>query len=83
MKPFLLIALVFLFACENSRQEEKALKIDASNISFASENDPVCLMPVKDYLTDTAAYKGEVYGFCNLACKKEFVKNPEKYVGKE
>lgn len=46
------------------------------------EKDPVCGMDVDP---KTAAlksiYKGKTYYFCAPGCKREFDKNPEKYVG--
>ena len=30
---------------------------------------------------DFAVYQGKRYGFCCSKCKKEFLKNPEKYLG--
>jgi len=44
--------------------------------------DPVCGM---DVAPETAAgkseYKAQTYYFCSLGCKKDFDKEPEKYVG--
>ncbi|MGV3767746.1 MAG: YHS domain-containing protein [Chitinophagaceae bacterium] len=51
--------------------------------TLASEKkDPVCGMPVTAGITDTAHYKGKVYGFCASECKKMFAENPESYTGK-
>lgn len=48
--------------------------------TLASEKkDPVCGMPVTAGITDTAHYKGKVYGFCASECKKMFTDNPEGY----
>ena len=45
--------------------------------------DPVCGMDIEP---ETAAgkseYKGQIYYFCSLGCKKSFDKEPEKYLGK-
>jgi YHS domain-containing protein len=45
--------------------------------------DPVCDMDVDP---KTAAgkseYQGQTYYFCSLGCKRDFDKDPEKYVGK-
>ncbi len=45
--------------------------------------DPVCGMDVDP---KTAAgkseYKGQTYYFCSPGCKRDFDKDPEKYVGK-
>jgi len=45
--------------------------------------DPVCGMEVDE---KTTAYKsievGNVYYFCSSSCQAEFIKTPEKYIGK-
>lgn len=43
--------------------------------------DSVCGMEVKNTKI-SSSYKGVTYYFCSENCKKEFEKNPEKYVGK-
>jgi YHS domain-containing protein len=53
---------------------------DLKGITFASENDVVCGMPVKAGVKDTAQYKDKVYGFCSKECKDEFLKNPDSYL---
>jgi YHS domain-containing protein len=45
-----------------------------------SKKDHVCGMPVSAGISDTAHYKGKVYGFCSKECKDEFVKTPDKYL---
>jgi len=46
------------------------------------EKDPVCGMEVDP---KTAAgkteYKGKTYYFCSPGCKRDFDKDPEKYLG--
>ncbi len=43
--------------------------------------DPVCGMEVEPSQTQyKAVYKGEIYYFCSLACKKAFEKDPEYYL---
>ena len=46
--------------------------------------DPACGMDVNvadaKYSTE---YKGKKYYFCNKACKKRFIKDPDKYIGPE
>ena len=43
--------------------------------------DPVCKMEVKESkAAATSEYKGEKYYFCNVACKKAFDQNPDKYL---
>ncbi len=48
------------------------------------EKDPVCGMDVDP---KTAAgkseYQGKTYYFCSLGCKRDFDKEPEKYVGEQ
>jgi YHS domain-containing protein len=48
------------------------------------EKDPVCGMEVDP---KTAAgkseYQGKTYYFCSPGCKRDFDKDPEKYLGQE
>lgn len=45
--------------------------------------DPVCNMDVDEKTAkEKSVYKGKTYYFCAPGCKKEFDKNPDKYVGK-
>jgi Cu+-exporting ATPase len=50
---------------------------------MATVHDPVCGMDIDP---QTAAgkseYQGKTYYFCSLGCKREFDKDPHKYVGK-
>ena len=42
--------------------------------------DPVCGMKVDPNKTDfKASYQGDDYYFCAEACRREFVKNPQRY----
>jgi YHS domain-containing protein len=50
------------------------------NVAFAVKKDLVCGMPLSAGISDTAHYKGGIYGFCAVECKAEFVKNPEAYL---
>lgn len=46
--------------------------------------DPVCGMQVDEKkVTQKSMYKGKVYYFCSATCKKEFDKQPEKFVKTE
>lgn len=46
------------------------------------ETDPVCKMKVDPKTAKfTADYTGKTYYFCAPGCKKEFEKDPEKYIG--
>ncbi|MBI4457082.1 MAG: YHS domain-containing protein [Acidobacteria bacterium] len=50
---------------------------------MASHIDPVCKMQVNEQqAAGKSEYQGRVYFFCAPGCKKQFDKNPEKYVGK-
>lgn len=45
--------------------------------------DPVCGMDVDPKTaTEQSEYQGMTYYFCSSGCKKDFDKDPEKYVGK-
>jgi P-type Cu+ transporter len=57
--------------------------MEAKAIGGKMEKDPVCDMDVDP---KTAAgkseYQGKTYYFCSPGCKRDFDKEPEKYVGK-
>ncbi len=43
--------------------------------------DPVCGMEIDPKTaTGKSEYKGQTYYFCSAGCKRDFDKNPEKYV---
>jgi len=45
--------------------------------------DPVCGMMVDEKKAAASLeYQGKKYHFCSESCKKEFEKNPKKYVKK-
>ena len=44
-------------------------------LEFASKKDLSCGMPISSGITDTANYKGKLYGFCSAECKADFLKN--------
>jgi len=47
-----------------------------------TEKDPVCDMDVDPKTAPgKSEYKGQMYYFCSLGCKRSFDKDPEKYVG--
>ncbi len=51
---------------------------------MAIAKDPVCGMDVDtDSAAATSEYKGQTYYFCAPGCKKQFDRDPERYVGKE
>lgn len=46
--------------------------------------DPVCGMEVEESkAAATAVHEGKTYYFCAPGCKREFEKDPQKYVGKK
>ncbi len=46
--------------------------------------DLVCGMQVDEKkVTQKSFYKGKTYYFCSATCKKEFDKDPEKFIKKE
>lgn len=75
---------------ENSiKQDTSSQKVESTsmhsedlfkNVVFDSKNDLVCGMPTSAGVSDTAHYKGKIYGFCSSECKAEFVKNPSSLV---
>ncbi|MCQ5377355.1 MAG: YHS domain-containing protein [Candidatus Methanomethylicia archaeon] len=43
--------------------------------------DPVCKMVVDERTTKwSSSYNGKIYYFCAPGCKKEFDRNPLKYI---
>mgnify|MGYP001550433322 CR=1 FL=1 len=54
-----------------------------TGIKTDSKRDPVCFMPVTAGITDTAFYKGKVYGFCSGECKRLFLESPASYLSKK
>jgi len=48
------------------------------------ELDPVCDMMVDPKeAAGRSEYKGKTYYFCSLGCKKDFDKEPEKYLSQK
>ncbi len=46
------------------------------------EKDPVCDMDVDPAsAAGSSEYKGKTYYFCSPGCKRQFDKDPERYVG--
>jgi len=44
--------------------------------------DPVCGMDIDPATAaGKSEYKGQIYYFCSLGCKKDFDKDPEKFLG--
>ena len=88
------IAIMFLFtACQSSatkkqeevRQNAPAMQAHHSavddaykSLAFDNKYDLSCGMPLTAGLSDTAQYKGKLYGFCSAGCKEDFKKNSKK-----
>ena len=68
-------------AVPEKKMETMASKDSAKNnlagLSFASKKDLSCGMPITAGISDTATYKGNLYGFCSAECKADFLKDPE------
>lgn len=45
-----------------------------AGISFASNKDTICGMPLTAGVEDTLQVDGKIYGFCATECKEEFAK---------
>jgi len=91
--PFTTAALLIFIYCKDVKKKEiepvtkhhqdsMVIKEVANykDIVFDSKKDLVCGMPTSAGISDTAHYKGKVYGFCSKECKEEFYKNPSAYV---
>ncbi|WP_460559165.1 YHS domain-containing protein [Ferruginibacter profundus] len=52
-------------------------KNDLAKLAFDSPKDLSCGMPISAGVSDTATYKGKLYGFCSAECKADFLKNAE------
>jgi YHS domain-containing protein len=66
------------------KMETMASKDSAKNnlatLSYASTKDLGCGMPLTAGISDTATYKGKLYGFCSAECKADFLKDPETHL---
>ncbi len=56
---------------------------DLTKLDFAYKYDYSCGMPVSAGVSDTATYKGKLYGFCSAECKADFLSKPEEYISKK
>ncbi len=46
--------------------------------------DPVCGMDIDERIAPAKSeYQGQTYYFCTPGCKREFDKNPEKFVSQK
>jgi YHS domain-containing protein len=89
MKKILVVILVAAaYSCNqpNTAVPEKKMepmavkdttKSDLAKLAFASPKDLSCGMPITAGVSDTATYKGNLYGFCSAECKEDFLKNAE------
>lgn len=85
----LLLLVLTLISCKETKSNSETNSISETtatdenkykNVKFDSDKDFICGMPVSAGVSDTAHYKGKVYGFCAAECKVEFLKNPESYL---
>lgn len=53
-----------------------------AGISFASNRDTTCGMPLSAGIADTAMVDGKTYGFCAKECKDEFLAQHSAKKGK-
>jgi YHS domain-containing protein len=71
-------------AVPEKKMEAMPVKDSAKNnlggLSYASTKDLSCGMPISAGLSDTATYKGKLYGFCSPECKADFLKDPEAHL---
>ncbi|HMO34058.1 MAG TPA: YHS domain-containing protein [Lacibacter sp.] len=83
------LAIGVLFSCNHTEtttnahdhSEKAPSKKEAfKDVQFTSGKDLVCGMPVSAGVSDTAHYKGGVYGFCALECKEAFAADPESFL---
>lgn len=62
--------------------KKEKLTMDVSALS--DKNDLVCGMELtNETFEDTTSYNGKLYGFCNEGCKKEFLKEPAKFISQK
>ncbi len=94
LSPFLLFAVLLSVACNenpeavNMPPSQKKDSMDAvhepikkeyASVKFDNLKDPVCGMPIKAGISDTAHLKGKTLAFCATECKEEFLKDPAAY----
>ncbi|HWV67865.1 hypothetical protein [Chitinophaga sp.] len=91
MKTYIgLFIITVLAACAGNSGHETPAQGDSSMAATQEEvqydtslvinrRDPVCRMPIRAGIYDTAHIKGVVIGFCSTACKDSFLLNPAAY----
>ncbi|RAR69273.1 YHS domain-containing protein [Flavobacterium aciduliphilum] len=88
---FILFALFLFASCKKETLVEQPNKSEfkkpinsLNSLKYANKIDFYCQMDIAKYgVSDTAHYKGNLYGFCSKMCKDEFLKSPEKYLAKK
>jgi YHS domain-containing protein len=86
-----LVIIAAAFSCNQAnkvvpekKMETMAVKDSAKNnlagLAYASTKDLSCGMPISAGISDTATYKGKLYGFCSEECKADFIKDPESHL---
>ncbi len=76
----LLVALIANGCKCCSKKSEKGVTHENTSMVMEQTVCPMSGMPVNKDISTT--YKGKTVYFCSPACKTEFEKNPEKYIGK-
>jgi len=89
----LVVGVTFIGCSAKKNDSEKKMEImaakkdsaaaDLSKLNFAYRYDYSCGMPVSAGVSDTATYKGKLYGFCSPECKADFLSKPEEYISKK
>ena len=93
---FAVLVMLALISCGENKAEKKISPVVISDttvmtvtpvkekefagVVFENKKDYICGMPISAGVSDTAHYKGKVYGFCATECKDEFLKNPQQYL---
>ena len=88
----MIIALnIFFVSCHDAAktdtgQHSPAMEKKDSSLAkyalkdVANRKDPVCGMPLTAGIGDTLHFHDKALGFCSEECKKDFMKDPEKYI---
>jgi YHS domain-containing protein len=91
MKAYIgLFLITALAACagytghESHNQGDSSMAVAPEEVQYdtalvANRRDPVCRMPIRAGIYDTAHYQGAVLGFCSSACKDSFLLKPAAY----
>jgi len=88
-KLFTAVLLLTLASCSGGGEHGHGMDttsptgkgININPNELATNMDLVCQMDMsKIRIADTAHYNGGIYAFCSESCKKNFQKQPEKFV---